>query len=138
MSWASGQCPAPEPGRSGLATSAFSFKRLTALRAATAARVLAWLPTEALSCPEPTSCCLPAQGALEEEWPVLAFTMLPVLTEFSPAGVSAHRADVLALCRGPQCRGPGHASLPGGHSPGHLGADNGLPSGWPIPTSYEQ
>lgn len=31
---------------------------------------------------------------------MLAFTMLPVLAEFSPAGVSAHRAEVLALCRG--------------------------------------
>ena len=36
---------------------------------------------------------------------MLAFTMLPVLTEFSPAGVSAHRADVLAVCRGAPVQG---------------------------------
>lgn len=29
---------------------------------------------------------------------MLAFTMLPVLAALSPAGVLAHRAEVLALC----------------------------------------
>ena len=66
---------------------------------------------------------------------MLAFTMLPVLTEFSPAGVSAHRADVLAVCRGAPVQGIWACIPARGHSPGHLGADSGLPSGWPIPTS---
>lgn len=70
---------------------------------------------------------------------MLAFTMLPVLAEFSPAGVSAHRAEVLALCRGvPSSGDPGMTPLPGEHSPGSLGAGSGLPLGRPIPTSFEQ
>lgn len=45
---------------------------------------------------------------------MLAFTMLPVLTEFSPAGVSAHRADVLALCRGAPVQGTWACACPEG------------------------